>query len=136
MAPPPTASIGVINTKIEPSIDLNMNFYQMNFCRISPSPLEVISLLLIFFNMVPPKCVRRYHDFIWTIGTSHHDVLPYEAERVFIVHYESYIPLKQFLFFAFFSKSIRYRIDLKTATCTGQDGNVNEHIQSFCYQPL
>ena len=83
--------------------------------------------------MVPPKCVKRYHDFIWTIGRSNHDVLQYEAAKDFIIPYESYIPLKQFLSFAFFSKSIRDRIDLKTATCTGTDGNVNKHVQSFCY---
>ena len=125
LARPPTASIGVINTKFKPSIDLIMNFYQMNFCRISSSPLEVISLLLIFFNMAPLKCFKRYHDLIWTKVRSHHDVLPYEAAKDFIIPYESYVPLKQFLSFTFFSKSIQDRIDLKTATCTRPDGNDN-----------
>ncbi len=129
---PHPLSVEVINTKYGSLIDLIMNFYQMNFCRISSSPLEVISLLLIFFNMAPLKCFKRYHDLIWTKVRSHHDVLPYEAAKDFIIPYESYVPLKQFLSFTFFSKSIQDRIDLKTATCTRPNGNDNKHIQSFC----
>ena len=83
--------------------------------------------------MAPLKCFKRYHDLIWTKVRSHHDVLPYEAAKDFIIPYESYVPLNQFLSFTFFSKSIQARIDLKTATCTRTDGNVNKHVQSFCY---
>jgi hypothetical protein len=83
--------------------------------------------------MAPLKCFKRYHDLIWTIARSYHDMLPYEAAKDFIIPYESYVPLKQFLSFTFLAKSIQDRIDLKTVTCTRTDGNVIEHIQSFCY---
>ena len=61
---PPLVSIGVIKTKYRPSVNLIMKYYQMRLCRISSSPLEVISLFLVFFDMAPPRCFWRYHDFI------------------------------------------------------------------------
>ena len=77
--------------------------------------------------MTPFRCFLRYHYLILTIGRSHHDVLPYEAAKDFIIPFENYVPLKQFLSFAFFFKRIRDRIDLKMAAYTRTDGNVDKH---------
>lgn len=44
--------------------------------------------------------------------------------------------MKQFLLFAYVLKIVTDRIDLKMATCTGTDGNVDKRKQLFSYQPL